>query len=142
MPTFRNDGERAVIYTEPNGKDIIIFDPNKNVLLVHWIPYKRLGLTLVSESYPPVPNTVLISGVFKFTQGMSRKFEIEPCQKYELDVYPVSGELWLSYGASQGARYIKEFDYHEVIDWQNVPYITLRGGIGGGTANVQAMVKE
>ncbi len=142
MPTFRNDGERAVIYNEPDGKNIIIFDPNKNVQLVHWIPYKRLGLTLVSESYPPVPDSVLISGDFKFTAGMERKFEIEPCQKYQLDIYPVEGTLMVYLGASLKGRLVATVGYHEIIEWKNAPYIRVEGGSNGGSASIQAILKE
>lgn len=144
MPTFRNDGERSVIYTAPNGKDIIIFDPNKNVQLIHWVPYKKLGLTLVSENYPPVPNTVLISGTFKFNQGMERKFDIEPCKKYTLDIYPITGTPVLFLGAALTGRHIpaSSTDYHETLEWQYAPYIRISGGVGGSTVTVQATLKE
>ena len=142
MPTFRNDGERAVIYNEPDGKNIIIFDPGKNVQLVHWIPYKRLGLALVSESYPPVPDSVLISGEFKFSPGMERKFEIEPCKKYQLDILPITGRVTLYLGASNKGQVISVLDYHEVIDWHNAPYIRVSCGENGGSASIQAILKE
>ena len=142
MPTFRNDGERSVIYTAPNGKDIIIFDPNKNVQLVHWVPYKKLGLTLVSDSYPPVPNTVLISGDFKFTQGMKRKFDIEPCKKYTLDIYPVSGGVGLYLGAATTGKSISLVDYHEELEWQYAPYIVVVGLYDESSASIQATLKE
>lgn len=141
MPTFRNDGERAVIYTEPDGKNITIFDPGKNVQLVHWIPYKRLGLTLVSESYPPVPDSILISGKFKFFDGMERKFEIEPCKKYELEITPMEGTLKLYLGASTKSRVITD-SYREILDWQNAPYIRVNSENNGVCAVIQAMLKE
>ena len=142
MPTFRNDGERAVIYTEPDGKDIIIFDPGKNVQLVHWVPHKRLGLTLVSESYPPVPNAILISGDFKFTAGMERRFEIEPCQTYALDIYLVKGSVILYLGSSSAGKVISLMDYHERIEWKNAPYIRVAGGASGAEVSIQATLKE
>ena len=142
MPTFRNDGERAVIYNEPDGKDIIIFDPGRNVQLVHWIPYKKLGLTLVSESYPPVPDSVLVSGEFRFTSGMERKFEIEPCQKYQLDIYPSEGTLRVYLGASTKGRLVPSLGYSEVIDWKNAPYVRVVGDNDGVTANIQAVLRE
>ena len=141
MPTFRNDGERAVIYTEPDGKNIIIFDPGKNVQLVHWIPYKRLGLTLVSESYPPVPDSVIISDVFKFSCGMERRFEIEPCKKYLLDIIPMEGNLRLYLGASEKGRVITA-GYSELLDWQNAPYIRVKSDEDGVSATIQASLKE
>lgn len=143
MPTFRNDGERAVIYNSPNGKDIIIFDPGKNVQLIHWIPYKKLGLELVSDSYPPVPDTVLISGNFKFTQGMERRFEIEPCKKYTLDIYPVEGSVNLIMGSSKNRKYLStSSEYHAEIEWQYAPFLIISGGAGGGSIDIQATLKE
>ena len=141
MPTFRNDGERAVIYTEPDGKNIIIFDPNKNVQLVHWIPYKRLGLTLVSESYPPVPDSVIISDVFRFKRGMERRFEIEPCKKYELEITAMDGKLRLYLGASEKGRVITGV-YSELLDWQNAPYIRVKSEADGIIATIEATIKE
>ena len=139
MPTFRNDGDRAVIYNETDGKNIIIFDPGVNVQLVHWIPYKRLGLTLVNESYPPVPDTVLISGEFKFVKGMERKFDIEECRKYELEITPYEGILALYAGASRRGKVITKTKYSEILDWQYAPYIRVTGE---GTASIQATLKE
>lgn len=143
MPTFRNDGERSVTYNSPDGKDIIIFDPGKNVQLVHWVPYKKLGLTLVSESYPPVPNAVLISDNFKFSQGMERRFDIEQCKRYSLDIYPVSGSVKIYLGASKTAQYLStSSEYHAVFDWQIAPYIIIVGGAGGADIDIQATLKE
>ncbi len=139
MPTFRNDGERAVIYNETDGKNIIIFDSGVNVQLVHWIPYRRLGLTLVNETYPPVPNTVLISGEFKFSRGMERKFDIGECRKYELEITPDDGILALYVGASRRGKIISKSKYTEILDWQYAPYIRVTGE---GNANIQATLKE
>lgn len=141
MPTFRNDGERAVIYREPDGKNITIFDPGKNVQLVHWIPYHRLGLTLVSESYPPVPDSVLISGKFKFFDGMERKFEIEPCKRYELEIIPHEGTLRLYLGSSVKSRVITD-RYSEILEWQYAPYIRVSSENNGVCAVIQAVLKE
>ncbi len=139
MPTFRNDGDRAVIYNETDGKNIIIFDSGVNVQLVHWIPYRRLGLTLVNETYPPVPNTVLISGEFKFSRGMERKFDIGECRKYELEITPDDGILALYVGASRRGKIISKSKYTEILDWQYAPYIRVTGE---GNANIQATLKE
>ncbi len=139
MPTFRNDGDRAVIYNETDGKNIIIFDSGVNVQLVHWIPYRRLGLTLVNETYPPVPDTVLISGEFKFSRGMERKFDIGECRKYELEITPDDGILALYVGASRRGKIISKSKYTEILDWQYAPYIRVTGE---GNANIQATLKE
>ena len=142
MPTFRNDGERAVIYTGSEGKGIIIFDPGKDVKLSHWVPYKRLGLRLVNESYPPVPTPVLISGEFKFTPGMKRRYEIEPCKTYTLDINVETGRVILYLGASKNGKQISLAEYHETLEWQYAPYITLVGAAEDTTVDVQATMKE
>lgn len=141
MPTFRNDGERPVIYNDPNGTEIIIFDPGKNVQLIRWVPYKRLGLTLVSESYPAVPDTVLISGEFKFTRGMKRKFEIEPCKSYTFDVNPISGSVKLYCGASKRGDLLTSGGfYSRNIDWKYAPYLVMVGNSNEATVYIKAAV--
>ena len=146
MPTFRNDGERPVIYNDPNGTEIIIFDPGKNVQLIRWVPYKRLGLTLVSESYPAVPDTVLISGEFKFTRGMKRRFDIEPCNKYAITIYPISGSVMLHFGASTHGLLINRLTDAEGLykeyEWKYAPYIMVACCGEEATANIQATLKE
>lgn len=142
MPTFRNDGERAIIYREPDGKNITIFDPGKNVQLVHWIPYQRLGLTLVSENYPPVPNMKLLSGEFSFENGMERKIDIEPCQKYRLRTQGISGNVALYFGASPVGSVIPNSETAEVLEWKYAPYIRLVGISDNSKVRISAELKE
>ena len=136
MPTFRNNTNKPIAY-ETNGKDLLIIDPNEIKELEYWIPYQQLGLELLSESYPPVPNQVLINGTFKFMGGMSRKFEIEPCQKYALRV-KVDGEaVTLALGGSQQAFHVKD-EYTDVFSWEYVPYIKIHSPLGASTVTVEA----
>ena len=142
MPTFRNETQRAIIYTEPCGKDIIIFDPGKNVQLVHWIPYQKLGLKLVNENYPPVPNTLLVSGEFVFTRGMERKIDIEPCQKYTLEIKPSEGAVRVYLGSSDKGKVVSVSDYSGVQEWQYAPYIRVVGITEKSTVSIEAAKKE
>lgn len=143
MPTFRNDGERPVIYNDPNGTEIIIFDPGKDVQLIRWVPYKKLGLTLVSESYPAVPDTVLISGEFKFTKGMKRRFEIEPCDGYSLNVNPLKGSITLYCGASKhGYLYTNNTFYSGSFSWKYAPYLIIVCNSDEAIVDIRASIKE
>ena len=142
MPTYRNDGERAIVYTETKGKDIIIFEPGKEIQLTHWIPYQRLGLRLVDEDYPPVPETMLISGEFRFERGMERKFSIEPCVKYELAIKPVSGAVRVYLGSSKKGRLISQTEYIGVQEWQYAPYIRVICESESSTVSLDATLKE
>ncbi|MBQ3446106.1 MAG: hypothetical protein IJG37_00500 [Synergistaceae bacterium] len=138
MPTFRNDGDKAVIYTEPGGKDIIIFDPGKNVQLVQWVPYQRLGLKLVNESYPPVPSELLLSGEYDFRRGMERKYDIEPCKSYRLEITPIEGAVSLYLGSSDKGKVINLMEYSGVHEWHYAPYIRVRGMSETSKISVQA----
>ena len=142
MPTFRNDGERAVICTEPDGRNIIIFDPGKEIGLTYWIPYQRLGLTLVDGENPAVPDSLLISGEFMFERGMERKINIEPCRKYELDIIPIRGAVSLYIGSSGKGRVISQAEYHGLHEWQYAPYIRLAGVSETSAVRVEAVLKE
>lgn len=141
MPTFRNDTNNTIIYNVPGDENIIIFDPHKNVQLIHWVPYQKLGLTLVSEVYPPVPNTVLISGDFNFSQDIERKFDIEPCRKYLLVINVASGAVWLYYGSGKNGKYISH-DISEVIEWKYVPYLRITGSSENSRISIHATLEE
>lgn len=142
MPTFRNETERAIIYTEPGGKDIIIFDPGKDVQLVQWVPYQRLGLKLVNESYPAVPSELLLSGEYEFRRGMERKYEVEPCTSYILEITPIEGAVKLYLGSSDKGKVISLKEYECAHEWHNAPYIRVRGMSESSRISLQATRKE
>ena len=136
MPTFKNNTNKPIVY-ETNGKDILIIDPNEIKEIEYWIPYQQLGLELLSASYPPVPNQILINGTFKFMGGMSRKFENEPCEKYALCVEVYGEAVTLTLGGSQNAFQVKA-EYKDVFSWEYVPYITIHSPSGVSTVTVYA----
>lgn len=154
MPTFRNDTERAIIYRgtvqPPNGKTqeiIIIFDPKQEVAINFWIPYERLGLELVNESYPPVPDTLLLSGTFKFYDGTERKYMIEPCDRYTVDVILQKGGMKIYAGSSPtGAEIHAEVEapyrYSAEYDWEYAPYLRVLGLEDDTEAVIHAEVKR
>ncbi len=139
MPTFRNGGKRTVFYKgivqPPNDKPreiLVFFDAGKDTAINFWIPYEELGLELVDANNPPVPDTVLLSGTFKFDKGTERKFTIGHCDKYVLDVISKQGKVKVYPGNSAiGAEVSEEgklrYDYHVVYDWEFAPYLRVVG---------------
>lgn len=139
MPTFRNGGERTVVYKgriqQPNEKKreiLVFFDAGKETKLNFWIPYEELGLELVNADDPPVPNTVLLSGTFKFDEGTERKFILGHCDTYELNVIVQHGRVKVFPGNSDiGAEVVAEaevpFHYYEIYDWEYAPYLRVVG---------------
>ena len=150
MPTFKNGGERPVIYRgivqRPNSEAqelLIIIDGGKEKQLDYWLPYEELGLELVDKDYPPVPSTVLLSGTFKFNKGTERKYTIGHCDKYILDVIMQSGSIKLYLGSSAiGAEVSANADvpyrYHAVLDWEYAPNIRVVGAEKGTVAVIHA----
>ena len=139
MPTFKNETEKPVYHEatvrESDGRArrmLIKVEPGKTLELPFWIPYQELGLTLVSADYPPVPATFLISGTYDFTPGMERKFTIEPCGEYALNIIVQTGRVRLYLGGAAGSEEIAEdenvpFRYRAVLEWEHAPYVRLVG---------------
>lgn len=139
MPTFKNGGERTVVYKgivqPPNEKPreiLVFFDAGKETALDFWIPYEELGLELVNADEPPVPNTVLLSGTFSFDKGTERKFAIGHCDRYTLYIIVQSGGIKVYPGNSTipvDMRTDLEYPYHYnvVYDWEYTPYLRVVG---------------
>lgn len=58
-----------------------------------WIPYEELGLELIDADNLPVPDTVPLSGTFKFDEGTELKFTLGYCDKCILNVIVQSGTV-------------------------------------------------
>ena len=128
MPTFRNDTDKFIVYKLDKEKKYVMFDPKKEVPLEFWVPYVQLGLTLVSASYPPVPDTILISGEFLFDNGLVRKFNIDPCDTYYLEVVVKSGKILIFPGESKNNIPVSANEKHSVkFEWAKYPYIRVVG---------------
>ena len=152
MPTFKNNTSRYIdheaLIQNPTGepkKILVRFKPDETRELPFWIPYQKLGLTLVSESYPPVPNTILISGTFNFNNGTERKFNIEPCDTYIVNVIVQKGKVMMYTGNSPTGVEIAEdanvpYHYRATLDWEYAPYLKLVGLSDDTTATVHAEV--
>ena len=124
MPTFRNNTDLAINY-EHKGK-LYSFPPHKDYPAKIWVPYQELGLELVNADYPPVPESILVSGTFRFMDGMERKFNMNHCSKYHLKICVYAGHIKLYAGSSRMATELtKEHDF--VFDWEKAPYIRLVG---------------
>lgn len=154
MPTFKNTGTRPISYTGkirgPDGKDrdsLIIFDPNKEVQLEYWVPYQKLGLEVTNENYPAVPSSVLISGTFSFDDGTERKYNIEPCDMYSVDVILQKGKAIIYAGNSATGAEISAdgkvpYQYSAVYDWEYAPYLKIVGKAAGTEATVHAEARN
>ena len=137
MPTFKNDTTRYIDYeafvqdiTGEAKKILIRFKPGEERPLPFWLPYQQLGLTLTSADYPAVPSKILISGTFLFTTNSMRKFNIEPCVRYVVNIIVQKGKVKFYAGSSTVAQEVAEdanvpYRYRSVFGWENAPYIRL-----------------
>lgn len=152
MPTFKNTGKTLIVYKgiiqEPNEKPkevLVFFNAGEEVGLKFWVPYEELGLELVSEVSPPLPNTVLLSGTFSFDEGTERKFMIGHCDKYLLNVIVQSGALKVYPGSSKIGVEVREdmevpYSYKVVYDWEYAPYLRVVGITDDTAATIHAEI--
>ena len=137
MPTFKNETTHYIDYeafvqdiSGDTRKILIRFEPKEERGLPFWLPYQKLGLTLVNSDYPAVPSKILVSGTFKFTAGSERRFNIEPCSRYVVNIIVQKGKIKFYAGSSSVAQEVAEeanvpYRYRSVFGWENAPYIRL-----------------
>lgn len=136
MPTFRNDTESYIDFNDyvvrRGRRELVIvrFAPGEERKLDYWLPYLKKGLTLVDADNPPVPDTILISSTYSFTQGMERKFNIEPCDRYIVNIIVQKGTIKFYIGNSANYQEVSEeanvpFRYRTVLEWELAPFIRL-----------------
>lgn len=124
MPTYKNNTDTAINYTH-KGK-LYSFPPHKEYPAAFWVPYKELGLELVSEDFPPVPDSLLLSGTFRFDKKLERKFNFQHCDKYKFKISVIEGRVKLYAGSSKVGAEI-EADYEKVFEWDKAPYVRIIG---------------
>ena len=122
MPTYRNNTDTPINYNS-KGK-LYSFPPHKDYPARIWVPYQELGLELVNPDYPPVPESLMLSGTFNFGAGIERKFSFEHCDSYSLRVQVKSGKVKLYTGSSRVGAEI-EGSYDTVLQWEKAPYIRI-----------------
>ena len=136
MPTFKNTTNKPIEYITAE-KNILIIDPNEIKELEYWIPYQQLGLELLNESYPPVPSEILLNGTFKFMAGMTRKYDIEPCEKYVLSMSIKGTPVLLYLGGSKNAIHITD-EYSDIFTWEYAPFIRVQAPSGDSYIQISA----
>ena len=154
MPTFKNETTHYIDHTaiiqsptdEPQ-KILIRFKPNETRELSFWVPYQQLGLTLVNADYPAVPNTILVSGTFNFEEGTERRFNIEPCDTYRVNVIVQSGKIMMYTGSSPTAVEVSAssevpYSYDATMDWEFAPYLRFVGREAGTSVTIHAEVER
>jgi len=138
MPTFRNDTKRWIdcwptIQTGTGPMRILVrFEPDEERKLKFWLPWREKGLTLVDANEPPVPPVTLSSGTYDFEPGMSREFQIPPCDRYIVDLIVQSGRVKLYAGDDPaGADIVKNelvpYRYRAIYDWERAPRLRVVG---------------
>lgn len=139
MPTYRNNSDIAITYNTKGGQ--YSFPPHKDYEANVWVPYQKLGLELVDPDYPPVPESMLVSGTFKFEDGLERKFNIRNCDRYRLRLQVRSGKVKYYGGKARIGAEITE-GYERIVQWDQVPYVRIVGMEDGSEITIDAEVVE
>ena len=139
MPTYRNNTDLPINY-EHKGH-LYNFPPHKDYPAKFWLPYQELGLELVNADYPPVPESIIVSGTFSFAQQMERKFNIGHCDKYKLKLSVEQGTIKLFTGSSKvGVEVNSSYDVE--LNWDRAPYFRIVGVEGENVVRVDAEVVD
>ena len=137
MPTFKNETKHYIDY-ERNGK-LVRFEPDEERGLPFWLPYNKLGLTLINSEYPVVKNKILISGEFDFNKDMERLFNIEECDKYTVKIDVAKGKCSVYPGNLASGTEIKAGYSHKIeIAWEIAPYLKVIGLEDGTVVEIYA----
>ena len=139
MPTFRNNTDLTINY-ESKGK-LYSFPPHKDYPATIWVPYQELGLELVNADYPPVPDSILVSGTFRFDYQIERRFNFDHCGKYRLKLSVNEGRVKLYAGNSRVGAEISG-DYEATFDWDKAPYIRVVGLDGMSMVRIDAEIAD
>ena len=139
MPTYKNNTDVAINYN--NKGRLYSFPPHTEYPALIWIPYKELGLELVSADYPPVPEKLLLSGTFKFEKQVERRFNFTHCDKYKLKLSVSEGCVKMYAGNSKVGAEISG-DYDTVIDWEKAPFIRVIGVAERSMVRIDAEVLD
>ena len=154
MPTFKNNTSRYIDHSAfiqtPEGESrriLVRFAPDEERELPFWLPYQKLGLTLISADYPVVPNTILISGTFDFDEDMERKFDIESCDTYIVNIIVQSGRVVMYTGNSNIGVEVAEdaevpYHYKATLDWEFAPYLRFVGKKDGTKVTIHAEINR
>ena len=156
MPTFKNNTTHYIDYealiqaaSGETRKILVRFEPKEERGLPFWLPYQKLGLTLVNANYPAVPDKVLVSGTFKFNAGTERRFNIEPCSRYVVNILAQKGKVKFYAGASLTGQEVAEeadvpYRQRTMLTWETAPYIRLvcESGEAEVVLNVEKMIGE
>ena len=138
MPTFKNNTEQVI--TKEYNKKIYTFLPHQEFGVREWLPYQEWGLELINENYPPVPTSIIVSGRFKFTKGLERKFSIPNCESYAIKISVKHGMIKLYTGnSSLGVEIAGE--YSTSLAWSYAPYIRVKGLEADTEASIHAEIE-
>lgn len=154
MPTFKNDTKRYIDHwctlQAPEGtpqRVLIRFAPGEERRLTFWVPHVRLGLTLVSANDPKTPDTILTSGTYAFEPGVERRFNIEMCDTYAVNIIVQKGRVMLFPADTRTGVEVRQdaevpFHYRAVFDWEYAPFFRVVGMDEGTECTVHAEINR
>ena len=128
MPTYRNDTARRITFQDKNG---LIWDPGQSRACPFFVPYRDLGLTLVSEEPYVLRNNTRGFGykILSLTPGVKTRFEIPYSETVELSVIVKGEPVSMYIGDCEEPVIILPLANHvSRYPWDMSAYLTFEAG--------------
>jgi len=140
MPTYKNPTKTQVSFDlrlyQNNGifrRGTLTIWPGEERPLHFALPfYAEKGLVLVNPYYPPLPDPVIINNELEYRNGVSREFQIRPCDRYLVQIITQSGRVKCRFGPYGTAFELdadspKRFMFIKKVSWENAPMLIIEG---------------
>ena len=136
MPTYRNDTERRITFQDKNG---LVWESGQLRRCPFFVPYKNLGLTLVSEEPYVLRGNTRVFGykTLTVTPNEPVKFDIPYSETVELSVIVIGEPVFMYIGDCETAIVVMPNVNHiSRYPWDMSAYLTFEA-----SSTVQVHVK-
>ena len=129
MPTYRNDTKSKITFPDAT---YLEFYPGQSRSIRYHIPYRDLGLTLVSDQ-PYVSRGDTGNGnrmayfEFEILKGETRRLDFPYCEGFHLSIEVTVGKIYVYYGDSDVGVMVDPYHYHVTpVPWSKVPWVIIK----------------
>lgn len=139
MPTYRNDTAAKITHQAKNNMEWM---PGEEKRLAFFVPYERLGLTLVDpEPYVRRRSSVYDYNEFEIQPGASLVYVIPYHETFELSLSMIKGAVEMLIGDGDVPTVIDDkHDHVSTYAWDQTAYLTFKA-IGTNTAQIKVKVE-
>lgn len=140
MPTYRNDTQKRITHQDANTLE---WQPGEEKRLPFFVPWKDLGLTLVSAEPHVLKNTSVRDYTeFELRPGAVFVYDIPYHEAFELSLSALSGAAAVTVGDGDVRTVIDtRHDHVSTYSWKLSAYLTFEA-LGDTAAQIIVKVEE